>query len=393
MTPRLPLLGLFAALMLVPSTLPVPVLRDLVQSRFDVSELWTSAFMSINMVGAFLAAPLAGLAADRFGRYRGPVVAALLIDAACFYAMTLEVSFPVFMGLRFVEGCAHITALSLLLGLAANLAETLGRGRTMGTVGAGITLGVAMGAPIGGALGRTHGSLFPVQVGAVLLVGTAILFLIAAPDTDAQMRRPGLGEILRVARADRRLLAPLGFAFVDRFTVGFFTTTFPLFMKRVYDLPPDRIGLLLGLFLGPFCLLSYPLGKLAERYSRVKLMAGGSLLYGMALCTLGWWPPSALPGLMLSLGVLSAVMFVPNLLLTTEIVDPAARSTALGAFNSAGSLGFILGPLTGGFVSQTVAAQSDWTTGYASAFVVAGLSEIAIVLVTLPLLRRITRTS
>ena len=105
--------------MLLPVTLPVTVLRALVHERFGVSELLTSLFMSINMVGAVLAAAPAGALADRFGRRRDWIVAALVADAGCLFALTLPVSFPVFLALRFLEGCAHIVALSLLLSLAA----------------------------------------------------------------------------------------------------------------------------------------------------------------------------------------------------------------------------------------------------------------------------------
>ena len=89
---RLALLGVLALLMLLPVTLPVAVLRALVHERFGVSELLTSLFMSINMVGAVLAAPVAGALADRFGRRRDWIVAALLADAACLYALSLPVS-------------------------------------------------------------------------------------------------------------------------------------------------------------------------------------------------------------------------------------------------------------------------------------------------------------
>src|SRR4029079_17704578 len=67
-------LGALALLTLVPVTLPVPVLREMVLERFSVSELATSTFMSINMVGAIIAAPLAGAMSDRFGRRRPFVV-------------------------------------------------------------------------------------------------------------------------------------------------------------------------------------------------------------------------------------------------------------------------------------------------------------------------------
>jgi MFS family permease len=387
---QITLLGVFATLMLVPVTLPVPVLRGVVQDRFEVSDFATSAFMSINMVGALLTAPLAGALSDRFGRQTPWIVMALVLDALCFWALTLDVPFAAFLAIRFVEGCAHITALSLLLAIAARTAETVGSGRVMGMVGAGITLGVAIGAPIGGWLGREQ-PLLPLHAGSILLGSLAIAVAILLRDRTGRRAHPGLRQILALARRERALLVPLAYAFVDRFTVGFFTTTFPLYMKSVFDLPADRIGILLGLFLGPFALLSYPFGRLAERTSRVWLMAGGSLAYGGLVVTLGTWTLDELPYVMVILGALSAVMFVPSLMLTTDLATKAIRSTALGGFNAAGSLGFIVGPLVGGFVSQTVAARTDAHNGYSAAFIVAGAAEIVCVALTLPMLFRLAR--
>jgi MFS family permease len=96
---------------------------------------------------------------------------------------------------------------------------------------------------------------------------------------------------------------------------------------------------------------------------------------------------------MAAIGISAAVMFVPTMLLTTEMVGESLRSTALGAFNAAGSLGFILGPLVGGLVSQTVAASSGWEAGYRVAFQVAGGSEILLVFIALPFLHRIARSA
>ncbi|MGH7286592.1 MAG: MFS transporter, partial [Myxococcota bacterium] len=85
---RIGVLGLMALLMLLPVTLPVPVLRELVTERFGVSELLTSLFMSINMLGAVLAAPFAGALADRFGQRPLLIAGALSLDAICFLGLT-----------------------------------------------------------------------------------------------------------------------------------------------------------------------------------------------------------------------------------------------------------------------------------------------------------------
>jgi MFS family permease len=77
--------------------------------------------------------------------------------------------------------------------------------------------------------------------------------------------------------------------------------------------------------------------------------------------------------------------------MTAELAPSSIRSTAMGAFNAAGSLGFIAGPITGGFVTQLVAQHSGWHAGYRAAFAVAGASVILCVLATLPGLQRLVR--
>ncbi len=387
-TAQLALLGPLAILIMAPVTLPVPILRSLVGERFAVSELLTSLFMSVNMVGAAIAAPLAGALADRIGRRRPLVIGALVADAILFLAMTLEVPFPVFLGIRFFEGCAHIFALSLLLGVAASAGGSHGRGRTMGITGAGMMLGVALGAPIGGLLGRTD-TLRPLYFGAALLVAAAALAAASLVDPPVEQRRPGLAAIWKTIRKNRAILAPLVFAFADRFTVGFYTTTFSLFASGLHGAAPPQVGLWISAFMLPFALLSFPFGILADRISKTGLICIGSVCYGLLTASLGFWPTQMIgPGMAL-VGALAAVMFVPSMLMTADLAPPEIRSTALGAFNTAGSLGFIFGPLTGGLVSDAVRASHGPAAGYQAAFAVAGMTEIMVVLLVLPFLLRL----
>lgn len=385
---RVAALGLLAVLILLPVTLPVPVLRELVQERFGVSELLTSLFMSINMVGAVVAAPAAGMLADRFGGRPRMIAAALVLDALCFLALTRDVSFPVFMAVRFFEGCAHIFALSLLLGLAAGARGLESRGTVMGVTGAGLLLGVALGAPLGGLLGRED-PVRPLYVGAAVVGVAAMLALALLRETGSRAEsRPGMREIGRLIRANRLLLVPLLFAFADRFTVGFFTSTFSLFLGNIHQLSPPSIGGLIATFMLPFALLSFPFGIVSQRTSRALLLCGGSLVYGLFVASIGYWPKEQLWLLMVLNGTAAAVMFVPSMLMTTELTPEEVRTTSMGAFNAAGSLGFIAGPLTGGLVSQLVASSAGWEAGYRAAFAVAGASEILLACIAFPILYR-----
>jgi MFS family permease len=387
---RVAVLGLMALLMLLPVTLPVPVLRELVAERFGVSELLTSLFMSINMVGAVLAAPLAGALADRFGRRPRLIAAALALDALCFLGLTRDVPFSLFLCIRFVEGAAHIFALSLLLGLASGARPDAQRGLVMGATGSGLLLGVASGAPLGGRLGHPD-PLVPLYLGAAVVAVAAVLALLLRETSGRESERPRFGEIARLVRASPLVAIPLLFSFADRFSVGFFTSTFPLFLRGVHELPPPRIGLLIAIFMLPFAALSFPFGILSQRTSRALLMCGGSFVYGCLVASLGFWPTDALVGVMLATGAAAAVMFVPSLLLTVEALPEALRTTSMGAFNAAGSLGFIVGPVTGGLVSQSVASSLGWPAGYAAAFVVAGGFEIVLALASFGVMRRFER--
>ncbi|MBM4382451.1 MAG: MFS transporter [Deltaproteobacteria bacterium] len=381
-------LGVLAVLVLLPVTLPITGLRELVQHRFAVSEFAAHAFMSINMIGAFLAAPLAGALADRWGRRRGLLVAALALDALCFLALTADFPFAAFMAIRFVEGCAHIGALSLLMGVASGARPEHERSLALGVVGSGLLLGVALGAPIGAQLGE-RGELLPLQAGAAIVLIAAVLAAALVRETGrAGEARPSFREIAALVRAHPIVALPLTYSFADRFTVGFFTTTFSFLMRNEHDLPRLEVGALIASFMLPFAVLSFPFGLVAQRTSRALLLAGGSLIYGIFVASLGFWPREWFWWAMPLTGITAAVMFMPSMLMTTETTPERIRTMSLGAFNAAGSLGFIVGPLVGGAVSALVSREHGSLAGYQAAFVVAGASQIVLALATwIPLWR------
>ena len=126
-----------------------------------------------------------------------------------------------------------------------------------------------------------------------------------------------------------------------------------------------------------------------ERPRVVLLATLLGVLYGVLTASLGFWPSGIIPFGMAVIGASAAVMFVPSMLMTTDLTPPEIRSTALGAFNTAGSLGFILGPMTGGAVSQWVGSSHGAAVGYQAAFGVAGAAELLCVGLALPILLRL----
>ena len=382
-------LGIF--LLMLPVTAMVPLLYALTEGRHPgLSDLGRHLFMSAHMAGALLFAVLAGLLSDRLGQRKRLIVPALVVNGLVLLLMQWPWPYGIQLGLRFIEGCAHMTVLSLAMTLAADRARPGREGGAMGLVGAALSLGVASGAVLGGRIGAETPEAVFLWGGLVMLLVAlgAILVLRDAPVARAGER---LREVLALALRQRSLLVPYAFTFVDRLTVGFIISTVSLYFATVIGFDPVRIGMVMAAFLLPFAVLTYPAGLLCQRWDPVFMMAGGSLLYGVFLAGLGFAGPGQVMATMALGGVVAALMFAPSLVLVTRLAGPAQRATAMGGFHLAGSLGFMLGPLVG--VAGISALRAfDWPP-YPAVFLLVGGLEIAVVLVFLPWLLRLHRAS
>jgi MFS family permease len=396
---QLPLIVLLLYLLLLPVTGMVPILRELTTGRYpDLSAFAQHLFMSANMLGALLFAPVIGLLSDAWQRRKPLIVIALLINSLAVWMLLLDWSYPLLLGWRFIEGCAHISALSLLMAMASEhgqqqtqpqTQQQTGKRKTMGgvmgLVGAAISLGVATGAPLGGLLGRTGAD-------SVLLAGAGLLLLLVPLAALGLRERLGtqaeshLSALLRALPQNLPLRLPYAFAFVDRLTVGVIVSTLSLYLSSQLGLDALRIGLIMALFLLPFSLLTYPAGLLSRHWNPVHMMFIGSIAYGLTLGTVGLVTPSLIPWLMFLGGVVASLMYAPSLVLVASLSRPEHRAMAMGGFNLAGSLGFVLGPLTGG---SLVALFSAWQLpAYPLTFALVGLLELLCVALFLPWARR-----
>lgn len=382
-------LGIF--LLMLPVTAMVPLLYPLTEGRYPgLSDLARHLFMSAHMAGALLFAVLAGLLSDRLGQRKRLIVPALVINGFVLLLMQWPWPYGIQLGLRFIEGCAHMTVLSLAMTLAADRARPGQEGGAMGLVGAALSLGVASGAVLGGRIGaETPEAVFLWGGGLMLLVALgALLVLRDAPVARAAER---LRDVLVLALRHRSLLVPYVFTFVDRLTVGFIISTVSLYFATVLGFDPIRIGMVMAAFLLPFAILTYPAGLLCQRWDPVFMMAGGSLLYGVFLAGLGFAGPDQVLPMMALGGVVAALMFAPSLVLVARLAGSTQRATAMGGFHLAGSLGFMLGPLVGVAAISALRAL-DWPP-YPAVFLVVGGLEVVVVLAFLPWLLRLHRAS
>ena len=244
-------------LALVPVTLLVPGLDELVVVRYGGSETAAHAFMSVNMLAGMLVMPLVMRRLRTLGDLRLWLAGLLLVDALAFLGMGSAPSLGALMAFRALDGAVHLPAVTLLM-VAANRAAGEKRGASLGALASALMLGITVGSPLGGWLvERGPDALY--RTGAAIFVLAALVCL-KAPVSAVATNRP---RNYRFQWRRAESWVPLGYAFMDRFSIGIFVSTFTLFLAREHQVDPIQRGWLVALFMIPFAALCYPVGRLA----------------------------------------------------------------------------------------------------------------------------------
>ncbi|HEX6314378.1 MAG TPA: MFS transporter [Gemmatimonadaceae bacterium] len=366
-------------LALIPVTLLVPGLDELVTVQHGGSATAAHAFMTVNMLAGMTAVPLLMRRVRRIGDLRWWLAALFVIDAVAFLGMGRSGSLTGLFAFRILEGAVHLPAVTLLM-VAANRSAGDQRGASFGALASALMLGIMVGSPLGGWLVQQGGrTVYDVGAGIFLL---AAMVSVVTPRTSPagaaprnyhwQWRRP-------------ESWVPLGYAFMDRFSIGIFVSTFTLFLAREHQVAPAGRGWLVALFMIPFAALCYPVGRLAERVGWFPLLVAGNVAFGLVYGTYGITPRALLPASMVLSGIASAFILAPSLLLVSDLVRRGHGEGLFGVFQIAGSLGFLAGPMVGGIL--VALTGTDGRPAYEQIFAAVGLAEFGLAVGTVALLR------
>jgi 1-acyl-sn-glycerol-3-phosphate acyltransferase len=366
-SPALGAIALATFLTLVPITLLVPGLTELVVDAHGGTRFQAHLFVSLNQFAGILAVPLTMSLHRRWPQTRRWVVGLLLLDAIAFLGMGAAASLGQLFAWRALDGIAHLPAVTFLM-IAANRSGGERRGASLGIVASALMIGVAVGAPLGGLLVDQNRDMV-YSVGAALLVLAAVAGAFV-PATTTPSRDPNARY-----RWDRRRLVswmPLAYGFADRFLIGIFVSTFTLFLSEVHGVGAATRGMLMSLFLLPFAVLCWPAGKLADRVGWFGPLVVANVGFGLVYATYGVLPFALLPLAMIASGVLSAGMFAPSLALVSDFAKRGAGEGLFGIFQVAGSVGFLMGPVVGGVLVETLRSD-EGAPAWAAIFAGVGL--------------------
>jgi MFS family permease len=369
-------------LALIPVTLLVPGLDELVVVRYGASESAAHGFMTVNMVAGMLVVPLLMRRLRRLGDLRWWLAGLFLLDSIAFVGMGRAASLGGLFAFRILDGAVHLPAVTLLM-VAANRAAGDKRGASLGALASALMLGITVGSPLGGRLVQSGGTAV-YDTGAAIFLVAALVSLVApalVPADDARRDR------YRWQWRRLESWVPLGYAFLDRFSIGIFVSTFTIFLAREHQFDPAGRGWLVALFMIPFAALCYPIGRLAERVGWFPLLVAGNVVFGLIYGAYGVTPRSLLPASMVLSGVSSAFIFAPSLLLVSDLVRRGNGEGLFGIFQIAGSLGFLAGPMIGGILVAVTGA--DGRPAYEAIFAMVGAAELVLALGSVVLLRSV----
>ncbi len=147
-------------------------------------------------------------------------------------------------------------------------------------------------------------------------------------------------------------------------------------IRHAFGINGAQGGLLVSAFFLVYMLASPPIGWLADRHSRKRIIAAGVVLWSLATLLSGWAPSYGwllAARALVGIGEAAYACIVPAVI--GDLFNPRQRGRALAVFNAAIPVGMSLGYLAGGW------AGAHW--GWRSVFYVGALPGLLLALALL----------
>jgi MFS family permease len=280
------------------------------------------------------------------------MVMTLLISSSAYLLFGLATSLPLIFLARIIGGIAAGN-ISVASAYIVDITDVKNRTQALGLISAAFSLGFIFGPAIGGLL-SVYGFNAPAFAASGLSFLAAMLALVALPESLKKESSPAESGSLFLSPqsyAKRLKSYRINILLVMSFLVSLGTANvdvnLPLFADRKFALSTLEIGLLFALT-GVCAVLSQTLlvGKLSHRISEATIMLGGGVTASVSFLLL----VASYDFLTLSstLALASVGLFMGYPLVRSMIskaAPPGEQGTVLGLSDTAGSLGFVVGPI------------------------------------------------
>jgi MFS family permease len=186
-----------------------------------------------------------------------------------------------------------------------------------------------------------------------------------------------LGDVRRVLR--KEVVAICAMVFMADVACGLLLTTFSLYARSL-GASLALIGALVGVMGLTRILASVPIGLICDRVGRRSVLSAGMLLFATSgLLHMVAPNPYFLFPLRILDGLGMASVFFMGVAYIGDIVDKREQGLVIGLYTSCMGLGFTLGPLIGGQVSEAYGFRTSYLVAVVAALVGYAIARLGLV--------------
>jgi DHA1 family tetracycline resistance protein-like MFS transporter len=330
----------------------IPIL-PLYAKSFQAEEWQIGFLLGCYSFMQFLASPILGYISDRVGRK--PVLLVSLVGSAIGYTvMASAQSLTMLFIARIISGICG-ASVGTAAAYIADITPPENRSRRMGLIGAAFGVGFILGPAIGGILSHFW-TVGPFWFGAGLAFLNAIAVLLVLPEPEKHVKRseaamPAAPDVVdRTGRGGIPILVVTYFVAIAGFAIV--TMIYPQVLDRRFSLTPAQISMVF-VFLGLVgaVIQGGAIGRMAKRFGDYRLAGAGLLLMAISMVVM---PFAQNMGLFLvftfGLAVGNSLAQPTLMAMASRLAASTAQGRVIGAVQSAGSLGRVVGPSAGGFM-------------------------------------------
>jgi MFS family permease len=345
----------------------VPVV-PLYAEEFGVSAFAVGLTIAIYGLARFLVNVPAGRLAETRGR-RITLALGGLITVVGNLLCALAPSYAVFLGARFIAGAGAAMVLTGGQIVVADISTPQNRGRLMAIYQGVFSFAIGIGPLPGGYLADRVGLSAPFFGSAIMAAVVALLAWIWVPETRGfrtQVAPAGPETPTAVSSSapapSHQAATWVTPAFVLIGLVSFstfFTRTgalfnvVPLIAEDEMNLSADQIGVGIGMISLVGLFLSYPSGWLVDRFGRKGVIVPSTLIAGLSLLLFS--AVTSYGGYLLASSIWSigaGISSAAPAAYAADIAPAGQMAAALGRFRTISDAGYVLGPLSLGFIAE-----------------------------------------
>jgi MFS family permease len=356
-----------------------PFMTIYLRQRLDVPLTTVTLLMTLNSLAGLASVAVAGPVIDRVGR-KGAMVAGLAAGSAVMLTMSAAGTLPLWAGLMAAQGAVMPLYRVGADAMIADLIPAAGRPNAYALLRMVTNLGIAIGPSVGGFVAaKSYGLAFGIGAGAMATF--ALLILVLARETmpgkraatarptelerttisgDPKMQDRGYGPVLR----DSRFMAFTGLLVLATIPAAMLMVLLPVYAKEQFGVPENRYGFIMATNAAMVVLLQYAVTRVSKRYRPAGVLGVGALLYAVGVGSVAWG--RSFPTFLASMVVLTfgELLLVPTATAYTATLAPAEmRGRYMGVYNLTWGVGYGLGPVIGGLLSDRMAPVATWYGG------------------------------